>query len=455
MSTPAQRPNILLITVDDMDARSPGRFGGPPGLTPHIDTLADSGTRFTDAHVVAAVCQPSRSAIMTGRYPHANGAEGFEPIHDGVPVLTDGLRAAGYALGILGKVTHLAPVERFGWDHQRDMDDLGKGRDPQRYRDSAVEFLTGAVAADRPWFLMANMHDPHRPFHGSAAETEKFGGAVGTQYPAPDVVPAPGEYPVPGFLPDIDGVRTEYAQYLASVRRCDQVVGAVLDAVRESGGTRDTVIAFLSDNGMAFPFAKANCYLQSTRTPFVLVWPGVTTAGTVQDTARITMLDLVPTFCDAAGIAVPEGATGASLRSAVMGERTPDETAFTVFHETSAKGRYEMRCAQDSSFGYLWNAWSDGEREYRAENMDGLSWPAMQDSDDPEVVRRREFYLRRAPEELYDLRADPHSLTDLAADPAYRTVLEDYRSRMRSWMARDGDPLHERFVREVSGVPAA
>lgn len=454
MTVSDHRPNLLLITVDDMDARSPGRFGGPPGLTPNIDALADAGARFTDAHVVAAVCQPSRSAIMTGRYPHRNGAEGFEPIHDGVPVLNDGLRAAGYALGILGKVTHLAPVERFGWDHARDMAELGQGRDPRRYRDSAVEFLSGTVAADRPWFLMANMHDPHRPFHGSAAEIEKFGDVVGTAYPAPDVVPAPDEYPTPGFLPDLEGVRTEYAQYLASVRRCDQVVGAVLDAVREAGGTRDTVIAFLSDNGMAFPFAKANCYLQSTRTPFLLVWPGVTTPGSVQDSARVTMLDLLPTFCDAVGIDVPEGATGRSLRDAVRGERTPDETVFTVFHETSAKGRYEMRCAQDSSFGYVWNAWSDGEREYRAENMHGLSWPAILGSDAPEVVARREFYLRRAREELYDLRADPHSLSDLTADPAYRTVLDDYRERMRGWMERDGDPLHARFEREVSGAPA-
>jgi N-sulfoglucosamine sulfohydrolase len=297
---------------------------------------------------------------------------------------------------------------------------------------------------------MANMHDPHRPFHGSAAEAEKFGDAVGDEFPPPDVVPAPGEHPVPGFLPDLDGVRIEYAQYLASVRRCDQVVGAVLEAVGEHGGSRETVIAFLSDNGMAFPFAKANCYLQSTRTPFLLVWPGVTEPGTVQDAARVTMLDLLPTFCEAAGVPVPEGATGQSLRSAVRGERTPDETVFTVFHETSAKGRYEMRCAQDSGFGYIWNAWSDGQREYRAENMHGLSWPAMQASDAPEVVRRREFYLSRAPEELYDLRADPDSLVNLVADPEYGEVLTRYRERMRAWMAGDGDPLGERYEQEVA-----
>ncbi|GAA1084222.1 MULTISPECIES: sulfatase [Pseudonocardia] len=457
MTASDRRPNILLITVDDMDARSPGCFGGPAGLTPHIDALAATGARFPEAHVVAAVCQPSRSAIMTGRYPHRNGAEGFEPIHDGVPVLTDALREAGYALGILGKVTHLAPVERFGWEHARDMAELGQGRDPGRYRAEAAAFLDTAVAADRPWFLMANMHDPHRPFHGSAAEAEKFGDDVGTAIPAPDLVPAVGEHPLPGFLPDLDGVATEYAQYLASVRRCDQVVGAVTAAVREHGGDRDTVVAFLSDNGMAFPFAKANCYLQSTRTPFVLVWPGVTTPGSVHEGDRFTMLDLLPTFCEVAGVPVPDGAGGSSLGPRLRdgAQPEPDRTVVTVFHETSAQGRYEMRCAQDSAHGYIWNAWSDGERQYRAENMHGLSWAAMQDSTDPSVRARREFYLRRAPEELYALRADPHALSDLATDTAHATVLDDYRERLRSWMTETGDPLLDRFEVEVLGRTAS
>lgn len=106
--------NVVLITADDMDALSPSSFGGPAGITPRLDELAAGGRRFTRAHVVAAVCQPSRSAIMTGLYPHRNGAEGFEPINDGITLLTELLGDANYALGILGKVDHIAPVARFG-----------------------------------------------------------------------------------------------------------------------------------------------------------------------------------------------------------------------------------------------------------------------------------------------------------------------------------------------------
>src|SRR3954471_3329351 len=99
-----------------MNADTPGSFGGPAQATPAIDAFAATGVRFLRAHVPVAICQPSRSAMLTGRWPHRNGAEGFGPIRDDVPVLTDLLRPAGYRAGILGKVEHLEPIERFSWD---------------------------------------------------------------------------------------------------------------------------------------------------------------------------------------------------------------------------------------------------------------------------------------------------------------------------------------------------
>ena len=158
-----QRTNILLLTADDMEGTTPGAFGGQAGVTPWLDRLASDGMVFERAHVPIAVCQPSRSALMTGLWPHRNGAEGFEPIDDGVPLLPNLLSDAGYAVGILGKVTHLQPTERFGWEHAVDMGELGMGRDPSRYAEEMRKFL--GQAEGRPWFLMLNAHDPHRPFH--------------------------------------------------------------------------------------------------------------------------------------------------------------------------------------------------------------------------------------------------------------------------------------------------
>ena len=101
---PADAANILLITADDLNYDSLGAYGCEvPGITPHLDRLAKEGLLFHHAHVNIAVCQPSRQSIMTGRYPHRNGAPGFDPIDEALPTLQESLRAAGYLNGILGK----------------------------------------------------------------------------------------------------------------------------------------------------------------------------------------------------------------------------------------------------------------------------------------------------------------------------------------------------------------
>ena len=450
--------NILLITADDMDGNTPRSFGGREDATPRLDRLAAEGMTFRRAHVPAAVCQPSRSALMTGLWPHRNGAEGFEPISDGIGVVTDLLKDAGYLTGILGKVEHLQPVERFGWDEIVGFRELGMGRNPERYREGAEAFIARAAGEGRPWFLMANAHDPHRPFSGSEAEREFWGEEQRSLYPAPSRVFSADEVEVPGFLPDLPGVREEYAEYLSSSRRCDDVVGELLDALDRSGAAEDTLVVFLSDNGMAFPFAKANCYLRSTLTPLIVRWPGVTAAGTRADEAFVNMLDLFPTFCDAAGIPVPEGLDGRSLvpllAPGASGSGTSQagrERVYTVFHETSAKQRFEMRCVQDAEYGYIWNGWADGTAEYKAENMWGLSWPAMVAAaeDDAGVRGRVEFYLRRAPEELYDLRADPDCLRNLAEDPEHAQALEERRRLLGTWMEGTGDPQTAAYTAAV------
>lgn len=440
--------NILLITADDMDGNTPGAFGGPGDATPNLDRLAGEGMVFGRAHVPAAVCQPSRSALMTGLWPHRNGAEGFEPINDGIGVINDQLKQAGYKVGILGKVGHIQPVERFGWDMAADMRQLGLGRNPEAYGTRAEEFITAASRDGYPWFLMANAHDPHRPFHGSAAEREFWTEEERSEYPEPSKVFTAGEVDVPGFLPDIPGVREEYAEYLSSARRCDDVVGAVLDALERSGAAGETLVIFLSDNGMAFPFAKANCYLRSTLTPLIVRWPGVTAPGSSDDDAFVNMLDLFPTFCDIAGVPVPEGLDGTSLTPLLEGGKEQGrDQVFTVFHETSAKQRFEMRCVQDSQYGYIWNGWADGNTQYRAENMWGLSWPAMLEAaENNQAIRQRaDFYLTRAREELYDLTADPDCLTNLAGHPDLGKVLTRARNSLAHWMATTGDPMAAEF----------
>jgi N-sulfoglucosamine sulfohydrolase len=203
---------------------------------------------------------------------------------------------------------------------------------------------------------------------------------------------------------------------------------------------------------MAFPFAKANCYLRSTLTPLIVRWPGRISAGTVDDRNLVSSLDFFPTIADILGLTVDDALDGLSLQRLLdTGEDLGRETMFTVFHETSAKKRFEMRCAQDRRYGYIWNQWVGNGRTYEAENMDGLSWPAMTSAarTSAPVAERSEFYVHRAPEELYDLGADPFGLHNLADDPAHSDILHDFRQRVGQWMVEHGDPQTKTYRNRV------
>lgn len=456
LAAPAtQRPNILLITADDMNWDAPGCFGNTmPNITPNIDRLASQGMRFEHAHVTVAVCQPCRSVLMTGRYPHRNGAEGFQAIREDVPTLQEQLRGAGYLNGIFSKTEHLAPQPKFCWDYFKPAAEMGAGRNPSLYYRHTAEFLKQAKAAGKPFFLMANSTDPHRPFAGSdqeAAGRKKAGKKPDARQPVRRTI-APAEVIVPGFLPDIPDVRREVAEYYTSVYRCDETVGQVLKALAESGLEQNTLVMFLSDNGMSFPYSKTNCYRDSTRTPWIARWPGRIKPGAVDNRHIISGIDFTPTVLDAAGLRPMEGMDGQSFAPLLQGRpQNGRELVVTVFHETSGRQRFEMRSIQSRRFGYLFNAWSDGTRIFRNESQAGRTFAAMREAakTDSKIAARVEFFLKRVPEEFYDYQADPHALNNLIADPRHKPEIERMRREMLQWMKRTADPLTAAFVKRV------
>lgn len=442
----AERLNILLITADDMNYDTPGVTGNRTAdITPNLDRLAREGMRFVHSHVTVAVCQPSRECLMTGRYPHRNGAVGFYPVNKEVPTLQESLKAAGYHLGILGKIEHLKPAEKFPWDYQRGQAQLGTGRDPALYFRSTQEFLSEATKSSKPFFLMANSHDPHRPFVGSQQERAK------KDYPLPSRIYKPDEIAVPGFLPDLPNVRQEMAQYYSSAHRCDQTVGEVLRALAESGLEQKTLVMFLSDNGISMPFAKSNCYLTSTRTPWLVRWPNQVKPGVVDQENFISGIDYMPTILEATGLKAPDGMDGRSFLPLLRGQKQPGrDRVFTCYNETSGRRAYPMRCLQTRALGYIYNAWSDGKTTYRAEPMNGLAYRAMEEAKDQKAVAQRiEVLLHRTPEELYDLERDPSALHNLIGDPKYQEQVKQMRRELLAWMEKTQDPLREGYRKKA------
>ncbi|MFW5845273.1 MAG: sulfatase [Planctomycetota bacterium] len=437
--------NVLLITADDLNWDSVGCYGCPvPDTTPHIDALAASGMRFQRAHVTCAVCMPSRSVLATGLYPHNNGIEGFnaDRLVPGTTTIMEHLARAGYRCGILGKLGH-SSAGWDAWDHHRDMDDFDRGRSPALYGQGVREFL--AACDDRPFYLMANSHDPHRPFHGSEQEAQTWSEPT----PAPSRSYTAAEVRVPGFLPDLPAVRLEMSEYYSSVRRCDDTVGAILAALAASGRADETLVLFLSDNGMALPFAKTNCYLHSTRTPWIVRAPGLTTADSVDDRHFVSGIDWFATVAAWCGLPVPQR-DGFSFLPLLDGSTQEGRSmVFTEFNETAARRSYPMRCVQDGRFGYIFNAWSDGQRVFRNESQSGRSWAAMREAaeHDPSIAARVALFEHRLREELYDFATDPDAIHNLIDDPACSDERDRLRSQLAEHLHRSGDwaaPLFDR-----------
>ena len=436
------RPNILIVTVDDMSCDSVGAFGCKlAGTTPNIDQLAAKGMRYHLAHVQVGNCYPSRNVMFSGRYPHNTGVEGFyqvnQPKHQH---LVDTMKAGGYFVAIRGKVSHSTPYQPYAWDSDLTIID-GKKQDvknAQSYYDSTKLGIELAKAADKPFCLNVNISDPHKPF----VKVNKAGEL--TDKNEPSHLYKPSEVPIPGFLFDHPDIRFELAQYYSSVRRADDCFAAIMKALEESGQQENTVVMFLSDHGMPLPFAKTALWHHSTRTPWIVCWPGVTKAGHIDKQHMVSAVDLMPTVLDIAGIAHPEGFDGKSFLPTIRGESQPNcEMVYKVYNENSGGNRSPMRGVQSKKFGYLFNPWSDGVRVFKTATTGTMSYRAMKEvaKSDEKVAARLKFFNHGVPEEFYDYENDPDALNNLIDDPAYANQIESHRKAMRKFMVDSNDPI--------------
>lgn len=468
--------NVLLITVDDMNHDSMGCMGcKTPDITPNIDQLAREGMLCDNSYVGIALCQPSRSVLLTGRYPHKNGARGFEEIDFCVTTLTERLREYGYINGVIGKVEHAEPREKFAWDFivKTLNEQEGWGRDPEKMYQHTCSFLKMAREENKPFFLMANSHDPHRPYAGSEFETPEYLAHSGKnvsydpnieqgeyyrgKYVKCNRYYSPEEVEIPGFLPDLPDIKREIADYYSSVHRADEAVGRILDALADEGFQNNTLVMFLSDNGAALPFAKTNCYLNSTRSPFIFRLPGVIPAGN-RTQALISSIDYTPTVLDFLEINPIEGVDGKSLKGVLVnGEQHQYDTIYTLFFKTARnfvtgkERHYPMRCVQSTRHSYIYNSWFDSGIPFLNESTSGLTFKAMQNAAerDEEIRKRVDFFMYRAQEEFYDIEQDPDCLHNLIDNPEYRCLVDSYRKKMYQYMNDSQDALIGKYKETV------
>ncbi|HOX37608.1 MAG TPA: sulfatase [Candidatus Brocadiia bacterium] len=427
---PAKRPNILLMTADDLGPYL-GCYGDGVARTPVLDSLASEGMLFTRGYVTQASCSPSRSSILTGLYPHQNGQIGLAhrgySMRPGMKTLPALLKPAGYKVGIVGKF-HVAPTDAFPFDFEYDSPLLMVTRDVRKAAQVAGGFIRSARG--EPFCLLVNFTDPHRPFLDQSAGL-------------PQRLFQPGEVPPFGFLGvDSDDIRRDMAGYYNCMSRLDSGVGFVLDELRKSGHADDTLVVFISDHGPPFTRAKTTCYEAALRVPFIARWPGHAAPGTTSD-RLVSTVDLLPTFLDVAGVLAPEGLAGASLSGILEGRDAPRrEFVFGEFTSHTRDAFFPRRTIRDSRYRLIANLLPD--RPNPVLGVDGCAgWKESRNDrwKGTDARTAMDVYHRPPPLELYDLESDPSELRNLAGRPEFAEIETKLASKLFKWRRETSDPL--------------
>lgn len=494
------KPNILFIMADDFGWRDLSCYGSTFHQTPNLDRLAARGVRFTQAYAANPLCSPTRSSVLTGLWPARTGitapvchlprvvldkqlakgnpgarvlvADSVTRLKTDYVTLPKVLRDAGYRTGHFGK-WHLGPEPYSALQHGFDVDwphwsgpgPAGSYVAPWRFPEKLGvagkpgEHIEDAVASRVVKFIRENKD---RPFY---ANYWQF--SVHAPYDAKDELVAKYRKLVDPKNPQRNPV------YAAMVESLDDGVGRVLAALEECGIADRTIIVFFSDNGgVSWPGpggvghksarfqadmkspptsnlplrnGKASLYEGGVREPCIVVWPGVTKAGTEND-AVIQSIDWMPTLLDMAGVPLPPNARpdGLSLAPMLKGGALNRDAVFNHFpHDTPASGQHPGASVRrgDWKLIRLFAQNDDGSDQLELYNLrDDLGESKNLAASKPELVRELDAlitgFLRDAEAVVpirnpaYDPDAakrpvDPRSDAPVAADP------------LKGWKARN------------------
>ncbi|HOF40230.1 MAG TPA: sulfatase [Candidatus Hydrogenedentes bacterium] len=424
--------NVLLYVVDDQGRGDAGCYGNPVIKTPGLDRLAATGMLFTHGFCTTASCSPSRSVILSGLHNHANGMYGLEhSCHhftslSNVESLPVRLSKAGYRTARMGKY-HVGPEAVYHFDTNIKAPNIA----PADMADACRDFI--AEESGKPFFLYFCTVQPHRPFPREGADPV-----------------APEEVVVPPFLPDTPECREELAQYYGSVQTADAGLLRLLDILEDTGRSKDTLVIYVSDNGIAFPGAKTTLYEPGINIPCVVRDPFAGTTGISTD-AMITWADIAPTILDFAGVDAGEKQMhGRSFLPVLRGEPASgwDEIyASHTFHEVTMY--YPMRAVRERRYKLIWNIAHGLAYPFASDLYQSATWQAVLRRGDAYYGKRKvSAYVHRPAFELYDLETDPDEVNNLAGDPAHAETLERLKRKLRAFQERTDDPWILKWERE-------
>ncbi len=441
------RPNILFIVSED-NGPDLGCYGAPV-KTPVLDQLAAEGIRFQNAYVSQAGSSPSRASFLTGLYPHQNGQLGlatwrYRMYQPNTPNLVNSLKGSGYRTGIIGKI-HVNPQSAFDFDFAEIPSANFDRNQLHMYAEHAASFFN---ESDAPFYLQVNYPDAHTPF------TPQVDGMPEKILTGADV----DALPLLGVTSD--SIRQLTADYYNCMMRLDEMIGQLLDRLRESGKYENTLILYIGDHGVDIIRGKRTCYEGGIRIPMIASWQGGQVSGAVSE-ELISIIDIYPTFMELSGNPIPSHLPGKSFLPLLTGlEYQPREYLFAQYHVHSNHNPYPQRSVRDARYKLIYSPLHGtmnpdynftlsrkvGDRD---DFMDALTKA-------PPFVRETYARMANPPEfELYDLLYDPYEWHNLSSVPAYQNILERLKQAMFGWMEETNDPIllpgkAERFFNDVN-----
>jgi len=372
----SEPPNVIVILADDLGYGDLSCYGATDLRSPHIDALAARGTRFVNFYANCPVCSPTRAALMTGKYPDRAGVPGVIRTHPGnnwgylddTPTLADRFRDAGYETAIVGKwhlglETPNTPNER-GFDLFRGflgdmMDDyhthrrhginyMRRNGDEVDLAGHATDLFTtwaceyiASHGNEKPYFLYLAYNAPHTPIQPPSEWLQK----VQKREP---------------------GISEKRAKLVALIEHLDDGVGKVMQALKESGQEKNTIVVFTSDNGGDIgPGAnngplragKGTVYEGGIKEPTAIAWPDHIAAGSVTEFRAMTM-DLYATLLEVAGAPVNDDSLDSrSFLPTLLGKQQPvlREEWYWTRREGGIFGGKTIEALRKGDWKLVWN----------------------------------------------------------------------------------------------------
>ncbi len=415
-------PNILWVTAEDINPHL-GCYGDAYADTPRLDRFAARGLRYRHVWSTAPVCAPARTAIITGMYPTALGAEHMRSsvaVPGSVKLFPQYLRERGYYCVNNNKEDYNVRAPGRVWDES-------SNRAHWRNR-----------APGQPFFAVFNLTVSHESQIRTRPHALRHD---------------PARARLPAYHPDTPEVRHDWAQYYDKISEMDEQFGRRIEELEDAGLDRDTIVFFFGDNGSGMPRSKRWPYNSGLHVPLIVHVPPDLRDCAPEDyapggaSARLVgFVDLAPTLLSLARIEPPGWMQG----RAFMGPHaTPPPDCAHGFRGRMDE-RFDMvRSVRNARYVYIRNYRPDliyGQHiDYMFQTPTTRVWKTLYDQGRLEAPRTF-FWERKPPEELYDLETDPDEVRNLAGRPEHQAVLEELRRAQRE---------HALRIRDVGFLPEA